>query len=173
MLAERQMNSHQNSPRRAYNLYYANGNIRGRFEWRLNRSSSTTIIVVGGQRRIRSGSTRAECYQAFSSSSFISLFSLAFSASCPHPLSLSLFLSLLRLSYLQDWQTNILRGLRACNYPVNASDFQVPREPRARYALDWLRNLPCHWGACWCCPPGVSYSSNFAPFRQRVLPRAA
>lgn len=105
MLAERQMNSHQNSPRRAYNLYYANGNIRGRFEWRLNRSSSTTIIVVGGQRRIRSGSTRAECYQAFSSSSFISLFSLAFSASCPHPLSLSFSLFFDSLTCKTDRRT--------------------------------------------------------------------
>lgn len=52
-LAERQINSHRIPPRHTYNLYYANENIRGQFEWRLNRSSSTTIIVVGGRRRIQ------------------------------------------------------------------------------------------------------------------------
>lgn len=82
-LARRKTNKFTpDSPRRAYNLYCANINIRGRFEW-LNRSSSW---VAGGR---SSGSTRTECYQAFSSSSFISL--------C---LSLFLFLPSLLLSSL-------------------------------------------------------------------------
>lgn len=88
--------------------------------------------------------------------------SLPLSLSFPslHPPPPPLYLCLLRL-FLQVWQTNILRGLRACNYPINASDFQVPRASRERYALDWLRNLSCHWGACWRCPPGFPYSFNF------------